>query len=123
MPGPMRKISDETAQLIRKEYEAGATLKQLAEKYDISVMSISRSVVRAGGEVRNTGRPSMYNAAQLQKMRTEYEAGASLRYLSTVYGGHYTNIGAAIQKAGGKLRPRTRRDRSRTRGLLSWLDS
>jgi hypothetical protein len=106
---------------ILKEYEAGASLMELAEKYKVSAMTISRTITRAGGNTRGGGRPSIYTDEQLQKLRREYENGATLRYLSAVYGGHHTNIGNAIEKAGGILRGRRRKGR-RT-GILSWLDS
>ena len=103
MPGPRRVISAVQADEILEKYNAGTNLKDLAEQYNTSPMTISRTISRNGGNTRGGGRPSMYTDEQIKQMRKEYEAGATLRELSDIYGGHYSNIGQAIKRAGGNF--------------------
>lgn len=124
MPQPYRKLTPQDEADIRKAYEQGASLKSLAKQYGISHMTISRSVERAGGQTRETGRPRRFTEEQCHAMRREYEAGATLRYLAVVYGGHFSNIGDAIKRVGGTLRGRQgMTDKSSRQGLMAWLNS
>jgi len=55
MPTGKRLFTDEEVQQLREEYEAGATLQQLVDKYGSHRGTLSRIIERSGGTMRTRG--------------------------------------------------------------------
>lgn len=53
-----RLFTDEEAQQLVKEYEAGATLQQLVDKYGSHRGTLSRIIERSGGTIRSRSHQS-----------------------------------------------------------------
>lgn len=100
-PAPMRVVSAsdqvELEEELRRKYEAGATLRELAEDKGLSYGTVHRLVHRAGGEIRCGGELSetakslrnMSPAARLElakDLRRQYEADADTQALSDTSG-------------------------------------
>lgn len=49
-----RKLNDFQASKAAKEYEGGATLTELAETYDVDVITIRKELAQAGGKIRDS---------------------------------------------------------------------
>ena len=56
MPTPRQEAMAERNKKWREEYEAGATLQQIADRYDfINLTAVRNGIVKAGGTMRPTG--------------------------------------------------------------------
>lgn len=141
MRGPVvsqrRKIPDANAKLYRQEYEAGATLQQIVDKHGHDRSTISRAIVRVGGEMRpqSHAQKTALPRELWPTIRKEYEAGADLRELGEKYKVHFYTIRYTVLRAGGTMRKgggagklrKTRKyvcahcQHKKTQGLISWL--
>jgi hypothetical protein len=109
-------LSPKQQQALKARYEAGATLKQLATEYEISIRRMRRTLVTAGATIRycNT---SVVRASEelIQQLTGMYDNGASIRELIPVYErgtgmtGSYQRVRHLLIKAGVTLRPRLER--------------
>lgn len=121
---------------LRSEYEAGATLQQLVEKYGTDRSTISRRIVRAGGTMRSrkAAQKTAVPREEWPAMIKRYKAGETLREIAASYDTSFHNIrhylkqsGVTMRQGGGAGKSSKKRDvictcpRQREQGLLSWL--
>lgn len=135
-----RKIPDAHARMFRKEYEAGATLQQLVDKYGHDRATMSRAIVRVDGTMRSRARAQDRNTSipreEWATILKRYNAGETLREIATTYNTSFHNIRAYVLRSGGTMRkgggagkPRESRTNARCahcqhkkeQGLISWL--
>jgi uncharacterized protein YjcR len=77
----LRKFSAEEAANLREEYEAGASLTELGERYGVTGVTIGKAVRRAGGVIRKPVRRSLANEKKLEALRL-WHAGRSLKNIA-----------------------------------------
>ena len=93
--------------LLRREYEAGATVKTLAARHFASSDTVTRAIKDAGGTMRKSAPPKIAGPTpeQVQVMVAGYAAGASLKALARKHGWHTVTISNHLRAAGVTLRP------------------
>jgi uncharacterized protein (DUF433 family) len=89
-------------------YNAGATIAELAARYDCSVKPIRDALQRAGVTARRFGRPRKVAGLEAT-IALEYEAGATLDELAGKYDVSRRLIGRICHEEGVVLRPPGRR--------------
>lgn len=100
--GTSPKFSPDEEQEILREYEAGATLADLAEKYDSNRVTISEVIKRQGGETRGRGGGhSEVTAEESDEMIRLYtEEKLSQTEIGEKLGYHQSTVGKHLRKAG-----------------------
>lgn len=106
-------LSPKQQRALKARYEAGATLKQLATEYEISIRRMRRTLVTAGATIRYCS-TSVVRASEelIQQLTDMYDNGASIRELVPVYEhgtgtpSSYQTVRRLLIMAGVTLRPR-----------------
>lgn len=96
------RFSPEEAQAIRASYEAGASLKSLAEKHGSNATTISATIVRAGGTVRKLGRSIFWTPEKEKYALQAFQAGRSVDDLAGELGTNSASIRRCLQRQGVK---------------------
>lgn len=103
-----RLFSEEQAQRLRVEYEAGKTPDQLGKKYGGTAHAIRSAVRHAGGHTRTiTEAAQMFSMAECKEIREEYENRTSISKLAKQYQCSFHPIRQAIIRADGVIRKNT----------------
>lgn len=91
----------------REMYESGKSCAQVAERFRIGKNTARDAILRAGGEMRQTGRrPNKLSADQRTELTKRYAAGESLTPLSEDYGISRTTAARVVRAEGGEVRGR-----------------
>jgi lambda repressor-like predicted transcriptional regulator len=89
---------------IAAAYKAGATIAELAARYDCSVKPIRDALTRAGVTTRGFGRPRAVAGLE-ETIALAYESGATLTQLAAEHGVSRRLIARICQEQGVLLRP------------------
>lgn len=104
---PRRLLVGQEAE-VAADYEAGATVEDLAERHGCSTTSI-RSILRtAGVEARRPGPRSPLEGREAE-VAADYERGATVRGLAEAYGANGRTIRKVLAEQGVTMRARGRR--------------
>lgn len=102
------KFDDKQARKLRKEYEGGAPLRELAEKYGSSVPTIRNAIYRVGGQMRTkqeTAKP-IVPRSEWPTIVKMYQDGATLRAIGIAYNTSVSNIQYYLEQSKATPRPR-----------------
>lgn len=108
------ELTKEQLKAMADQYVTGASLREVAQKYDMSVSAVRRKLIDQGVTLRPKGRPigathviklTMDNR---QKIVEEYAAGATSTELATKYDVTKERI-CQICRAAGVIRSRKRK--------------
>jgi transposase-like protein len=103
-----RKLNlGEQAELVEL-YGAGASMVELAEKFECHRQTIARQLKKAGVTLREQ---QVRSPDFDQRARTLYEQGNALDEVADILGVQASTINRAVRGAGGTLRPQRRRSR------------
>ncbi len=97
-----QRLSAETVDAIIRAYQAGATTREVGERFGWAHSSINKLLRQHG----ITARRRSPNAAEMQGAVELYEAGLGTRTIGQLLGFGATTIGRALRQAGVQLRPR-----------------
>jgi uncharacterized protein (DUF433 family) len=89
-------------------YRAGATIAEIAKRFECSTKPVRDALVRAGVERRGPGRPRSV-AGQEEAIAAAYEAGATTTELAALHNVSHRLIARICQEQGVVLRPQGRR--------------
>jgi DNA invertase Pin-like site-specific DNA recombinase len=101
-PRSKRFLSENDIADIITSYHAGATTKQLANRYGISKTRVATVLRERGITLRRQG----LKAEQVRKAITYYAAGRSLAWIATRLDVSHTTVAATLRRQGIQLRPR-----------------
>jgi transposase-like protein len=106
-PGGHRhpKFDKARSRQIADEYAAGATLQQLAERYDSNTLTIKNAVTRVGGALRHTGRPAFWTDERRAWVVEQYGTGRSQQDIADELGIHQTAVSRVLRAAGAIADP------------------
>ena len=93
-------------------YEAGASVDELAARFEVSNSPIRRILNAAGVQMRPTGRAPA-TAPDVDQLAADYRAGETLLSLSRAHGWDPKTIKKWLVRAGVDVDPRRRRSRAR----------
>lgn len=103
-----RKLTDEQVEQIVAEYQAGAKLTGLANKYGTSYVTIRNWLVREGVELRDPGVPAFWTDERKQEAVSRYQAGESQQQIADSFGISQTGVSAVLREAGFGAPPPSR---------------
>jgi Mor family transcriptional regulator len=84
---------------VREEYEQGAGVRTLAQKYGCHDATIRTALRRAGGETRRTGRVSIWTDNLLAQVTARYRTGEDLTAIAEELGLTRAAVRAKLRKA------------------------
>jgi len=93
------RLNQESKFNIALEYEEGAEVKDLSNKYGASISVVLRAINEYGVELRGA-----LAQEQKEEVKIKYELGLETRDLTKEYGVSTTTIRSAILSLGGKMR-------------------
>jgi hypothetical protein len=101
-PGGHRhpKFDKAQSRQIADEYEAGATLQQLAERYGSNTLTVKGAILRAGGTLRHTGRPEFWTNERRQWVVDQYGTGRSQQHIADELGVRQDAVSKVLRSEG-----------------------
>lgn len=97
--------SDEACLRVALEYEEGAGLRELANKYHCTLPAIRRAILRAGGSVRSGGRREFWTPERVSYLIEQFKDGRSQESLAKEFGVHQTTISNRLRFVGAITPP------------------
>ena len=113
MRHPMRPYTDELRLELVKAYQAGATIREVAERYKCARSMVERAMRESGVKSRKaTGRADRMPQEERDKICAAYRDGKSQYWLAKNLGIDYAIIGQVLEQAGIKreVRPMMARE-------------
>ena len=107
---------------VRRRYEAGASLRALAEDLGCSKRSVSNNLKRMGVKLRGRGgyhgqRRAVTDARDRKVLELYYDKGMSMSMIKRFLGTHYGVVHRAIKRAGFPVRVMGKPCPARLRGV------
>ena len=112
-PSPDRLNLD--AEAIRRQYDAGATLRGLADEHGTTKKTIERRILRAGGKVRSN--ETRLRTAELAR---RYKAGESCSALAREHGVTWESVATRLRAAAVRMRTRKEATSGPKTGASTW---
>ncbi len=100
-----QRLSDETVAAILAAYQAGATTREVGERFGLAHSSVNKLLKEHG----ITARRRSPNPDEVKCAVQLYEAGLSARVIAEHLGFGASTITRALDKAGVRMRPKFRR--------------
>lgn len=97
----LRKLTPHEVESLITEYQDGATARDLAAKYGIHRITVTRHIQRSGHRTRSV---RSFEADQLQQLIADYRAGNSTNALGRKYGVAGSTVARNLRRAGVKFR-------------------
>lgn len=97
--------SDEACLRVALEYEEGAGLRALANKYHCTLPAVRRAIVRAGVSLRPGGRREFWTPEMVNYLVEQCKAGRSQESLAKELGLHQTTISNRLRVEGATTPP------------------
>jgi DNA invertase Pin-like site-specific DNA recombinase len=107
-PGRIRRLNEEQVQQLIEGYEAGATVYELGEQFDISRQTVGKILKRHGVRMRRRG----LTAEQINEAVSLYEAGWSLARIGERFNVDSTTVWNRLRERGVRMRDTQGRERS-----------
>jgi uncharacterized protein (DUF433 family) len=85
---------------VAEAYRAGASVRQLAQKYGVSAVTVCRALDRAGQPRRPAGRRDSGVIGREQEIAAAYKAGATIAELAARFDCSVKPIRDALERAG-----------------------
>lgn len=101
---PQRRLEVQAVEALTADYRAGATVRQLSERYRIDRVTVMRHLKREGVRTRQSART--LTDEQLAEASWRYEAGASLASVAASLGINPQTLNNKLRAAGVIIRPR-----------------
>jgi transposase len=98
-----RRLNERAIDDIVAAYEGGATVRQLAERFEVSRATVSSRLESRGIARRRTGRS--LDDDEVRDACERYEAGESLAQLGTAYGVDPSTVWNTLKRQGVSRRP------------------
>jgi transposase-like protein len=99
--GSNRRFKGEQVTALAAEHAAGASLSDLARQYDCSVTVISKTLKRAGAEVRHQARgPRFWTPERIEWLREQHQAGRTQEDIAQELGYSQPLIGQKLRDFG-----------------------
>jgi DNA-directed RNA polymerase specialized sigma24 family protein len=95
-----RRLTAEQAQQLATEYEAGASIQELAARWGIHRTTVAAQLRQTGVQLRSRGVPADRRAEVVRL----YNHGWSCQRLAERYGCNATTVWKVLQRAGVRLR-------------------
>ncbi len=99
-----RRFDDVAAADLRKRYEDGATLAQLADDHGVTFDTLKRALKRAGATLRANPAPTE-RPSEIDQVRAMYAAGVSQQRISLALGRSQSFVTRAMKRHGIERRP------------------
>ncbi|RPA56819.1 hypothetical protein EF294_20820 [Gordonia oryzae] len=97
----LRKLTPHELESLITEYQDGATARDLAAKYGIHRMTVTRHIQRSGHQTRPV---RSFEGDQLQQLIADYRAGNSTNALGRKYGVAGSTVSRTLRQHGIGLR-------------------
>lgn len=96
---------------LKRRYEQGASLRELAREHRMSHESVRRRLISAGVSMRPRGEPRAYalSEATYEQLRKEYEGGSTIAEMASKWAVSRDALRSALARAEVKMRPPGRR--------------
>lgn len=98
-----RSPKDLDAEQLRREYEAGDSLRTIAQRHGASVRTVRQLLDTVDAQIRPQGRYAR-KTPDIDAMRREYEAGDSLTTIAQRHGATRRTVRARLVEAGAQIR-------------------
>ncbi len=105
-----KSFEGDAAERLMAEYEAGASAKELADKYGVSTPTVLGTIRRLGGEVHPTGRKPFWTPEKVAELRELYPVRTQ-EELAEHFGvtvsaiAHRALVAGVMKRARGKVGP------------------
>ncbi|QTI66729.1 hypothetical protein [Gordonia polyisoprenivorans] len=99
----LRKLTPHEVESLVSEYQDGATARDLATKYGIHRMTVTRHIQRSGHQTRPV---RSFEEDQLEQLIADYHSGNSANALGRKYGVAGSTVARSLRNAGVDLRRR-----------------
>ncbi len=93
----LRKLTPHEVESLISEYQDGATARDLAAKYGIHRMTVTRHIQRSGHQTRPV---RSFEGDQLQELIADYHAGNSTNALGRKYGVAGSTVARTLRQHG-----------------------
>jgi len=99
--GARPMFNEATTQAIVSEYQAGANMRELAQKYGSSAVTISNCLQRDGTQPRRSGRwPLFFTPERTAEAVRRAEAGETQQQIAAALGCTQSPVSSALRRAG-----------------------
>jgi Mor family transcriptional regulator len=111
-PSPNRRFTDEQDKQIAAEYEAGASIRAIAEKWNAPApKAVHNSLKRSGVERRSRAPNLLFGPVEQEAIAAEYLAGKGMEALASEYGCTAAPIRGILKRRGIESRRSGQRKR------------
>lgn len=111
-----RKLTDAQVSQMTAEYQSGAKLTELAERYSVTHVTVRNWLVQMGVKLRDPGTPPFWTDERRGEAVRRYRAGESQQAIANDFGVAQSGVSAALRMAGIGAQPLSREQNGAWKG-------